>query len=187
MIKIREPLASFRGGIWKHFGFRVNVHNGKEVVEKENFVITTLVSNQETQVMCSSVMYSHFSISGSHNILSKLLQCMLLSRVENYHFQHTGPPDQCNIDSTGPTKLSLACLHIKCVNDQVHIMLNYVAFLANVCCKILILIYSEVRINTKPCKLRSRVLKFYWPTGPAQNRFYWPNRKSTGHRPADQC
>ena len=51
-IKIREPPASY-------FGFRVNVHNGKEVVEiseKENFVITTLVSNQETQVMCSSVM-----------------------------------------------------------------------------------------------------------------------------------
>ena len=27
-IKIREPPASFRSGILKHFGFRVNVHNG---------------------------------------------------------------------------------------------------------------------------------------------------------------
>ena len=24
-IKIREPPASFRSGVWKHFGFRVNV------------------------------------------------------------------------------------------------------------------------------------------------------------------
>ena len=31
-------------------------------------------------------------------------------RGRNYHFQPTGPPDQCNIDSTGPTKLSLAHL-----------------------------------------------------------------------------
>ena len=53
-IKIREPPVSFRSGVWKHFGFQVNVHDGKEVEEKENFVITTLVSNQETQVMCSS-------------------------------------------------------------------------------------------------------------------------------------
>ena len=44
-IMIREPSASFTSGVWKHFGFRVNVHNGKEVEEKENFVITTLVSN----------------------------------------------------------------------------------------------------------------------------------------------
>ena len=49
--------------------------------------------------------------------------------------------------------------------------------------KILILIHSVAKINTKPCKLRSKVLKFYWPTGPVQNRFYWPNRKSTGHGP----
>ena len=40
---------------------------------------------------------------------------------------------------------------------------------------------SVAKINTKPCKLRRRVLTFYWPTGPVQNRFYWPNRKSTGH------
>ena len=32
--KIMEPPASFRSGVWKHFGFRVKVHNGK-VVEKE--------------------------------------------------------------------------------------------------------------------------------------------------------
>ena len=31
-----------------------------------------------------------------------------LSRGRNEHFQPTGPPGQCNIDSTGPTKLSLA-------------------------------------------------------------------------------
>ena len=29
-------------------------------------------------------------------------------RGQNWHFQPTGPPDLCNIDSTGPTKLSLA-------------------------------------------------------------------------------
>ena len=33
-IKIREPPASFRSGIWKHFG----KYNGKEVVEKEETV-----------------------------------------------------------------------------------------------------------------------------------------------------
>ena len=42
-------------------------------------------------------------------------------------------------------------------------------------------------MNTKPCKLRSRVSKWYWPIGPVQNRFYWPNKKFTGHGPADQC
>ena len=36
--KIREPPVSFRSGIWKHFGFRVNVQYGKEVVEKEKTV-----------------------------------------------------------------------------------------------------------------------------------------------------
>ena len=36
--KIMEPPASFRSGVWKHFGFRVNVHNGKEDVEKEKTV-----------------------------------------------------------------------------------------------------------------------------------------------------
>ena len=36
--KIMEPPASFRSGVWKHFGFPVNVHNGKEVVEKEKTV-----------------------------------------------------------------------------------------------------------------------------------------------------
>ena len=37
-IKTREPPASFRIGVWKHFGFRVHVYNGKEVVEKEKTV-----------------------------------------------------------------------------------------------------------------------------------------------------
>ena len=37
-IKIREPSASFRSGVWKHFGFQVNAHNGKEVVVKEKTV-----------------------------------------------------------------------------------------------------------------------------------------------------
>ena len=36
--KIMEPPASFRSGVWKQFGFRVNVLNGKEVVEKEKTV-----------------------------------------------------------------------------------------------------------------------------------------------------
>ena len=65
-------------------------------------------------------------------------------------------------------------------------MLNYryVVFVAkyiyqNVSVVIKIL-YFVAKINTKPCKLRSRVLKFYWPTGPVQHRFYWPDRKSTG-------
>ena len=35
---LREPPASLRIGGWKHFGFRVNVHNGIEVVEKEKTV-----------------------------------------------------------------------------------------------------------------------------------------------------
>ena len=30
-----KPPVSFRSGSWKHLSFRVNVHNGKEVVEKE--------------------------------------------------------------------------------------------------------------------------------------------------------
>ena len=37
-IKIREPPVSFRSGICKHFDFRINVHDGKEVVEKEKTV-----------------------------------------------------------------------------------------------------------------------------------------------------
>ena len=44
-IKIREPPASFRSGFWKHFSFRVNVHNGKEVVEKEIKTICKLCHN----------------------------------------------------------------------------------------------------------------------------------------------
>ena len=36
--KIREPPASCRSGVWKHFDFQVKVHNGKEVVEKEKTV-----------------------------------------------------------------------------------------------------------------------------------------------------
>ena len=44
------------------------------------------------------------------------------------------------------------------------------------------------QLSTKPCKLRSRVSKFFLPTilRPVQNRFYWPYRKSNSHRPADQ-
>ena len=41
-IKIKEPPASFRSGVWKRFGFRVNMHNGKEVVEKENNCLQAL-------------------------------------------------------------------------------------------------------------------------------------------------
>ena len=38
--KIREPPASCGSSIWKHFGFRVNVQYGKEVVEKEKTVLS---------------------------------------------------------------------------------------------------------------------------------------------------
>ena len=56
---------------------------------------------------------------------------------------------------------------------------QYIYHNVSVLIKILILIYSVAKINTKPCKPRSRVLKSYWPTWPVQNGFYWPNRKST--------
>ena len=44
-IKIREPPVSFRSGFWKHFSIRVNVHNGKEVVEKEIKTVCKLCHN----------------------------------------------------------------------------------------------------------------------------------------------
>ena len=44
-IKIREPPVSLRSGVWKHFSFRVNVHNGKEVVEKEIKTVCKLCHN----------------------------------------------------------------------------------------------------------------------------------------------
>ena len=66
--KKMEPPASFRSGVWKHFGFRVNVHNGKEVVENEktaSFVITIDVcyksgntSNMSTHLKRLSIITS---------------------------------------------------------------------------------------------------------------------------------
>ena len=44
-IKIREPPVSFRSGFLKHFSFRVNVHNGKEVVEKEIKTVCKICHN----------------------------------------------------------------------------------------------------------------------------------------------
>ena len=44
-IKIREPPASFRSCVWRHFGSRINVHNGKEVVEKEKTVCKLEIVN----------------------------------------------------------------------------------------------------------------------------------------------
>ena len=44
-IKIREPPVSFRSVFWKHFSFRVKVHNGKEVVEKEIKTVCKLCHN----------------------------------------------------------------------------------------------------------------------------------------------
>ena len=44
-IQIREPPVSFRSGFWKHFSFRVNVHNGKEVVEREIKTVCKLCHN----------------------------------------------------------------------------------------------------------------------------------------------
>ena len=43
-------------------------------------------------------------------VLARLWIDVTFRGVENSyeHFQPTGPPNQCNIDSTGPTKLSLA-------------------------------------------------------------------------------
>ena len=51
-IKIREPPASFRSGVWKHFGFWVNVHNGKEVMEKEKTVCKLCHNNSKVICKC---------------------------------------------------------------------------------------------------------------------------------------
>ena len=37
-VKIRNPRASYRSGVWQHFGFKVTIVDDKETVEKEKTV-----------------------------------------------------------------------------------------------------------------------------------------------------
>ena len=85
-IKIREPPASFRSGICKHFGFWINVHDGKEVVEKENTVCKLchndmlIISYRKYVVWNSKVICKLISFINYYFWEKKLIiKCMLLS------------------------------------------------------------------------------------------------------------
>ena len=123
------------------------------------------------QVSFVSKSHQRFSVNKRWVIL--LLQGLELT------FQSTGPPDLCILNSTGPTKLSLAQLQ-NMISRRILLMFNSVMLISHAALSISVFnteILTVAKISTKPCKLKSWASKFYRSTMAVESRFYWPDSK----------